>query len=32
MTPLLQVKNLTKRYGAHLGCGDVSFDLWPGEG
>ncbi|MHA7866500.1 MAG: phosphonate C-P lyase system protein PhnK [Salipiger thiooxidans] len=31
MTPLLQVKGLTKHYGARLGCGDVSFDLWPGE-
>ncbi|MBN9887363.1 phosphonate C-P lyase system protein PhnK [Salipiger abyssi] len=31
MTPLLQVKGVTKRYGARLGCGDVSFDLWPGE-
>ncbi|MBV0911217.1 phosphonate C-P lyase system protein PhnK [Anianabacter salinae] len=31
MTPLLSVHGLTKRYGAHLGCGDVSFDLFPGE-
>ena len=31
MTPLLQVRDLTKRYGARLGCGDVSFDLYPGE-
>ncbi|WP_439562767.1 phosphonate C-P lyase system protein PhnK [Roseinatronobacter sp.] len=31
MTPLLQVENLSKHYGAYLGCGDVSFDLWPGE-
>lgn len=31
MTPLLQVKNITKRYGARVGCADVSFDLWPGE-
>ncbi|MCC5960438.1 MAG: phosphonate C-P lyase system protein PhnK [Rhodobacteraceae bacterium] len=31
MTPLLQVENLSKHYGAHLGCGDVSFALWPGE-
>ena len=29
--PLLQVRNLTKRYGARIGCADVSFDLWPGE-
>ncbi len=31
MTPLLQAKGVTKRYGARLGCGDVSFDLYPGE-
>ncbi|MGY6703988.1 phosphonate C-P lyase system protein PhnK [Roseinatronobacter sp.] len=31
MTPLLQVENLSKHYGAYLGCGDVSFALWPGE-
>ena len=31
MTPLLQVEHLSKHYGAYLGCGDVSFDLWPGE-
>ncbi|MDP5336805.1 MAG: phosphonate C-P lyase system protein PhnK [Paracoccaceae bacterium] len=31
MTPLLQVKKLTKRYGARIGCADVSFDLYPGE-
>ncbi|MCD1616772.1 phosphonate C-P lyase system protein PhnK [Salipiger marinus] len=31
MTPLLKVEGVTKRYGARLGCGDVSFDLWPGE-
>ena len=29
--PLLQVSNLAKRYGARIGCADVSFDLWPGE-
>ncbi len=29
--PLLQVRGLTRRYGARLGCGDVAFDLWPGE-
>ncbi len=29
--PLLTVKGLTKRYGARIGCADVSFDLWPGE-
>lgn len=31
MTPLLQVDGLSKRYGARIGCADVSFDLWPGE-
>lgn len=31
MTPLLQVKNIEKNYGARLGCEDVSFDLYPGE-
>ncbi|MGG7645546.1 phosphonate C-P lyase system protein PhnK [Rhodovulum sp. YNF3179] len=31
MTPLLQVNGITKRYGARVGCADVSFDLWPGE-
>ncbi|MEM6679694.1 MAG: phosphonate C-P lyase system protein PhnK [Pseudomonadota bacterium] len=29
--PLLTVKGLTKRYGARIGCADVSFGLWPGE-
>jgi len=29
--PLLSVHGLTKRYGARIGCADVSFDLWPGE-
>jgi len=29
--PLLQVCGLTHRYGRHLGCRDVSFDLHPGE-
>ncbi|MBW4982815.1 phosphonate C-P lyase system protein PhnK [Mameliella sp. CS4] len=28
---LLKVEGLTKRYGARIGCADVSFDLWPGE-
>ncbi len=31
MTPLLDVKGIAKRYGRHIGCADVSFDLWPGE-
>lgn len=30
-TTLLQVNGLTKYYGEHVGCLDVSFDLWPGE-
>ena len=29
--PLLEVRGLTHRYGRHLGCRDVSFDLHPGE-
>jgi putative phosphonate transport system ATP-binding protein len=29
--PLFRVEGLTKRYGARIGCADVSFDLWPGE-
>lgn len=31
MTPLLEVRGLTRFYGKRLGCRDVSFDLWPGE-
>lgn len=31
MTPLLSVKDIAKSYGAHIGCADVSFDLYPGE-
>ncbi|NAZ36486.1 phosphonate C-P lyase system protein PhnK [Rubellimicrobium sp. CFH 75288] len=31
MTPLLEVRNLTRRYGARTGCEGVGFDLWPGE-
>ncbi|WP_212523439.1 phosphonate C-P lyase system protein PhnK [Actibacterium sp. MT2.3-13A] len=31
MTPLLDVRNIAKRYGARIGCADVSFDLYPGE-
>ena len=31
MTPLLDVRGLTKRYGARIGCLDVSFRLYPGE-
>ncbi|MEQ8194033.1 MAG: phosphonate C-P lyase system protein PhnK [Rhodospirillales bacterium] len=29
--PILRVQNLEKRYGALVGCQDVSFELWPGE-
>ena len=31
MTPLLSVQGVAKRYGANIGCTDVSFDLYPGE-
>lgn len=31
MTPLLQVKDLTKMYGGRIGCRGVGFDLYPGE-
>lgn len=31
MTPLLQVRDLTKRYGARIGCADINFDLYPAE-
>ena len=29
--PLLRVDRLSKRYGARIGCADISFELWPGE-
>ena len=29
--PLLRVRGLSHSYGAHVGCLDVGFDLWPGE-
>ena len=29
--PILSVRDLERRYGAFIGCTDVSFDLWPGE-
>ena len=29
--PLLSARGVTRRYGARIGCEDVSFDLWPGE-
>ncbi|QDL91870.1 phosphonate C-P lyase system protein PhnK [Paroceanicella profunda] len=31
MTPLLEVRNLSKFYGPRIGCADVGFELWPGE-
>ncbi len=31
IAPLLSVETLQKWYGPHLGCTDVSFDLYPGE-
>lgn len=30
-SPLLSVRSVTKRYGARIGCEDISFCLWPGE-
>ncbi|MCV2892782.1 phosphonate C-P lyase system protein PhnK [Lentibacter sp. XHP0401] len=30
-TPLLSVRGVSRHYGAHIGCSDVSFDLYPGE-
>jgi len=29
--PLLSVNDIGVDYGHHVGCTDVSFDLWPGE-
>jgi len=29
--PILRAIEVTKHYGSRLGCGPVSFDLWPGE-
>ncbi|MEO1491276.1 MAG: phosphonate C-P lyase system protein PhnK [Pseudomonadota bacterium] len=31
MTPLLDVRDLSKSYGGRIGCADVAFELWPGE-
>lgn len=31
VTPLLDIQNLSKNYGARVGCHDVSFKLYPGE-
>jgi putative phosphonate transport system ATP-binding protein len=30
-SPLLQVRGLSHRYGRHIGCRNVAFDLYPGE-
>ncbi len=29
--PLLSARSLTRLYGAHVGCEDVSFALYPGD-
>ncbi len=31
ISPLLSVQNLSKFYGARIGCKAISFDLYPGE-
>ena len=31
VTPLLSVRDLTKKYGPRIGCADVDFDLYAGE-
>jgi len=31
VNPLLCVRDVAKSYGAHIGCTNVSFDLFPGE-
>ena len=31
MTPLLEVKRISKMYGSRIGCSNVGFDLYPGE-
>lgn len=31
MTPLLSAQSVSKTYGSHIGCSDVSFDLFAGE-
>ena len=31
MTPLLEVRKLSKNYGNRIGCAEISFDLYPGE-
>ena len=29
--PILSARELTRRYGNHVGCRNISLDLWPGE-
>jgi putative phosphonate transport system ATP-binding protein len=29
--PLLSARGVSKHYGVHTGCEDVSLDIWPGE-
>ena len=29
--PLLRAQSLTRLYGDHVGCQDISLELWPGE-
>lgn len=31
MSPLLEVSELSKSYGSHIGCVDVGLELYPGE-
>lgn len=31
ISPLLSVRKVSRDYGTHIGCRDVSFDLYPGE-
>ena len=29
--PILSVRGISKSYGTHMACRDISFELWPGE-
>ena len=31
LTPLLSVRDISKSFGPHIGCADVSIELYPGE-